>query len=665
MAHTAKALIVLCLGLSLLACDSGPAPVPSSPGADADGHGPATASTVAANKRLGEALSGWTGFDDSPDAERGLVAAAEQLQVPGFDDTLAWDGASYDFITGSAPDTVNPSLWRQEGLNNRAGLFEVSPGIYQLRGFDLANMSLISGERGWIVVDPLTTVETARSALDFARQHLDQRPVTAVIFTHSHIDHFGGVYGVVTPEAVASGEVQVIAPEEFMAEATSELVLAGQVMSRRADYMYGRRLSRSPRGHIGSGLGKQPAIGSVTIATPSLTVVDEVERHTIDGVEFVFQIVSGSEAPSEFVFYLPEQRAFCGAELVSRNLHNLYTLRGAKVRDALAWSGFIEASRQQFPEAEVMFNSHHWPVWGAGNIQRFLKQHRDIYKYIHDQTLRLAGQGMTPTEIANTIELPAALTESFPIRGYYGTVRHNSRAVYQFYFGWYDANPAHLNPLPPEDVGSRYVELLGGSERVLAAADAAYAEGDYRWVAELLNHLVFAEPDNSRARALLADAYDQLGYQAESGPWRDVYLSGAYELRNGPPETPLPAGSVRSILRETPVERVMELLATMIDGPAAADSTLVLNFNLTDMDTNFVLRLENAVLHHREQPLAEDASVTINISHEFLLDMLVGEVDLPGLLTTDELDIQGSRVDLVRFLSLLQVPDGTFAIVTP
>ena len=312
-----------------------------------------------------------------------------------------------------------------------------------------------------------------------------------------------------------------------------------------------------------------------------------------------------------------------------------------------------------------MFNSHHWPVWGSGNIQRFLKQHRDIYKYIHDQTLRLAGQGMTPTEIANTIELPAALTESFPIRGYYGTVRHNSRAVYQFYFGWYDANPAHLNPLPPEDVGSRYVELLGGSERVLAAADAAYAEGDYRWVAELLNHLVFAEPDNTRARALLADAYDQLGYQAESGPWRDVYLSGAYELRNGPPETPLPTGSVRSILRETPVERVMELLATMIDGPAAADSALVLNFNLTDLGKNFVLRLENAVLHHREQPLAEDASVTINISHEFLLDVMVGEVDLSGLLTTDELDIQGSRVDLVRFLSLLQLPDGTFAIVTP
>ena len=665
MTHARKALIVFGLGLSLLACDSGPAPVPSSPEADADGHGPATVSTVAVNKKLGRVLTGWTEFDDSRDAERGLVAAAEQLQVPGFDDTLAWDGASYDFITGKAPDTVNPSLWRQEGLNNRAGLFEVSPGIYQLRGFDLANMSLISGERGWIVVDPLTTVETARSALEFARQHLDQRPVTAVIFTHSHIDHFGGVYGVVNPEAVASGEVQVIAPAEFMAEATSELVLAGQVMSRRADYMYGRRLSRSPRGHIGSGLGKQPAIGSVTIATPSLTVVDEVERHTIDGIEFVFQIVSGSEAPSEFVFYLPEQRAFCGAELVSRNLHNLYTLRGAKVRDALAWSGFIEASRQQFPKAEVMFNSHHWPVWGAGNIQRFLKQHRDIYKYIHDQTLRLAGQGMTPTEIANTIELPAVLTESFPIRGYYGTVRHNSRAVYQFYFGWYDANPAHLNPLPPEDVGSRYVELLGGSEPVLVAAEAAYAKGDYRWVAELLNHLVFAEPDNTRARALLADAYDQLGYQAESGPWRDVYLSGAYELRNGPPETPLPTGSIRSILRETPVERVMELLATMIDGPAAADSALVLNFNLTDMDRNFVLRLENAVLHHREQQLAEDASVTINISHEFLLDVLVGEVDLSGLLTTDELDIKGSRVDLVRFLSLLQVPDSTFAIVTP
>ena len=660
---TLAALLLVCSAV-LLGCGDGSYPVTVSDDADLDGHGPATAFTANSNSAVADVMASW-GEIDSQDAHRGLIAVPETRFIAGPDAEAVWDGARYDFISGPAPDTVNPSLWRQERLNNLTGLFQVAEGIYQLRGFDLANMTLISGERGWIVVDRLTTVETARAALAFAREHLDQRPVTAVVFTHSHVDHFGGVYGVVTPESVAGGAVEVVAPGHFMAESTSELVLAGQVMSRRADYMYGRRLSRSPRGHVGSGLGKQPALGTVTIAPPSLSVMGPLEQHTIDGVPFVFQVVSGSEAPSEFVFYLPDHRAFCGAELVSRNLHNLYTLRGAKVRDALAWSGFIESSRRQFPDADVLFNSHHWPVWGEENIQRFLKQHRDVYKYIHDQTLRLAGQGMTPSEIADTIKLPTALTEAFPIRGYYGTVRHNSRAVYQFYFGWYDANPANLNPLPPEALGSRYVDLLGGAEGVLSAARAAYAEGDYRWVAELLNHLVFAEPDNSRARALLADAYDQLGYQAESGPWRDVYLSGAYELRNGPPETPLPTGSIRSILRETPVERVMELLATMIDGPAAADSALVLNFNLTDLDRNFVLRLENAVLHHREQPLAEDASVTINISHEFLLDVIVGEVDLSGLLTTDELDIEGSRVDLVRFLSLLQLPDGTFAIVTP
>lgn len=655
---------ILLLASCLVACEKSSVPVPPSTGADSDGHGPATEITAGLNAELGQSMANWPGAENS-DAQRGLVAVPDALTIAGLEGTVAWDRPSYDFIAGVAPDTVNPSLWRQERLNNQTGLFRVSDGIYQLRGFDLANMTLISGERGWIVVDPLTTVETARAALAFAREHLDQRPVTAVIFTHSHVDHFGGVYGVVTPEAVAKGDVQIVAPQHFMAEATSELVLAGQVMSRRADYMYGRRLSRSPRGHVGSGLGKQPALGSVTIAEPSLTVVEPLENHTIDGVSFVFQIVSGSEAPAEFVFYLPEQHALCGAELVSRNLHNLYTLRGAKVRDALAWSGFIESSRQAFPDAEVLFNSHHWPVWGAENIQDFLKGHRDVYKYIHDQTLRLAGQGMTPAEIADAIVLPRSLTEAFPIRGYYGTVRHNSRAVYQFYFGWYDANPAHLNPLPPVEAGSRYVDLLGGAAGVLSAAEAAYSEGDYRWVAELLNHLVFAEPENIAARALLADTYDQLGYQAESGPWRDVYLSGAYELRQGAPEKALPTGYIRSILRETPVERVMELLATMINGPEAADSELILNFNLTDLNRNFVLRLENAVLHHREQPLADDASVTINIGHDFLLDIMVGDVDVSTLLTTDDLDIDGSRVDLVKFLSLLQSTDGAFAIVTP
>jgi len=660
-----KAQAALLLSLVLAACSGDSSRVPPSEGADADGHGTASPTTVAANARVAEALAELPGVDDFSAAERGLIATAGPLQVPGLEGMLAWDRSSYDFIVGDAPDTVHPSLWRQEHLNNRAGLFKVSEGIYQLRGFDLANMTLISGAEGWIVVDPLTTVETARAALAFARQHLDQRPVTAVVFTHSHIDHFGGIHGVVTPEAIANGAVEIVAPGQFMAEATSELVLAGRVMGRRADYMFGRRLTRSPRGPIGSGLGKQPAIGTLTIAAPTLTVAEDLERHTVDGVDFVFQVVSGSEAPSEFVFYLPKWRALCGAELVSRNLHNLYTLRGAKVRDALAWSGFIEATRRQFPDTEVLFNSHHWPVWGSADIQQFLMGHRDIYRYIHDQTLRLAGQGMTPTEIADAIELPESLKRSFPLQGYYGTVRHNSRAVYQFYFGWYDANPANLNPLTPVQAGRRYVELLGGADRVLSAARVSYAEGDYRWVAELLNHVVFAEPDHTEARALLADTYDQLGYQASSGPWRDVYLSGAYELRNGPPETPLPTGSIRSLLRETPVDRVMELLATLVDGPAAAGNSLVLNFTITDLGRNFVLRLENAVLHHREEAPADDASVTINVSHAFLLDLLLGSVDAATLLTTNDLDIEGSRVDLVRFLSLLQVPDGTFAIVTP
>jgi alkyl sulfatase BDS1-like metallo-beta-lactamase superfamily hydrolase len=627
-----------------------------------------SAATEHTRKQHREQNSYLTAVEDINDAalaQQGLIATADQRRIPGPNGWVSWDAESYDFMTGEAPTTVNPSLWRQAKLNNVMGLFEVTQGVYQLRGFDLANMTLIEGDSGWIVVDPLTNAETSRAALAFAHEHLPKRPVSAVLFTHSHIDHFGGVGGVVTQAELDAGTVAIIAPEGFLQEATSEMVLAGQVMSRRADFMYGRRLPRNAQGHIGSGLGKQPALGSISIASPTRVISSPYESMVIDGVPFNFQLVSGSEAPAEFTFYLPEQRAFCGAELVSRNLHNLYTLRGAKVRDALAWSGFIDDAIHAFPDMQVIFNSHHWPVWGASAAREFLEDQRDVYKYIHDQTLHLASQGMTPNEIAETIALPPALQSALHVHDYYGTLKHNAKAVYQFYFGFYDGHPSNLDPLPPVESAQRYVALMGGSDAVVTAATQAFDRGEYRWVAELLKHVVFTQPDHEGARQLLAAAFDQLGYQAESGPWRDVYLSGAYELRHGAPKTPLPTGMIDGLLRATPVERFFELVATMVDGPKAAELSLTLNFELLDRQQNFILSLERGVLHHREATPDPDAHVSIRVSHELLIRLLLKRVPISELLTTDALEISGNPLRLIQFVGVLEPGDPTFALVTP
>ena len=645
-----------------MACSEPPVPVAEF--ADANGHTPASEATQLAQRRVAEQIAGLP-QQDIEEAARGLIARPNESLIAGLDNTPAWNLARYDFINGDAPDTVNPSLWRQAGLNNQAGLYEVTEGIYQLRGFDLANMTLIAGDTGWIVVDPLTTAETSRAALAFAHQHLVARPVKAIVFTHSHIDHFGGVLGVTTANEISEGDVPVVAPFGFIEESTSENVIAGPIMGRRAEYMYGMWLDRSPRGHVGSGLGKEPARGTVAIAEPTLLITTTGQSETLDGVRFIFQSVSGSEAPAEVTFYMPEKDAFCGAELVSRNLHNLYTLRGAKVRDALQWSGFIDETLRQFPDAKILFNSHHWPVWGRENISEFLAQQRDTYKYIHDQTLRLAHQGLTPDEIAEVIKLPASLQRVFHNRDYYGTVKHNARAVYQFYFGWYNGRPATLDPLPASQSAERYIALMGGSDAVRAAAQLAFDAGDYRWAAELLNHLVFADPTNTSARAQLAATYDQLGYQAESGPWRDVYLTGAYELRHGAPEINMPVGNIMGLMRAVPIARVLELIATMINGPEAEDVALTLNFNVTDLNQNFVLKLENAVLHHRLAPPDPSASVTINVSHKMLLDILLKNVNASDLFDSDRLNIDGSRLDLIKFLGLLQAPIANFEIVRP
>ena len=649
----------------LLTACSNEAPLPYSEDADSDGYTSPTLQTIEANTRVQTSLP----LDDDQDfkqALQGLIAQDPSLIVANEQGRVVWDIPSYDFVAGPAPDSVNPSLWRQATLNNIHGLFKVSEGIYQLRGFDLANMTIIDGKSGWIVVDPLTTKETAARALQFARQHLDansEKPIRAVIFTHSHVDHFGGVQGIL-PKG-GDQQARIIVPAGFMEEATAENVLAGTTMARRSDYMYGRNLPKSERGHIDSGLGKAPAFGTVGILPPTDIIRTTGQEMVIDGVRFVFQMASGSEAPAEFTFYLPDLKAFCGAEVVSRNMHNLYTLRGAKVRNALAWSGYIDEAKRLFQDAEVYFASHHWPIWGQPQIQDFFEKQRDTYKYIHDQTLRLAYHGYTPLEIAEQLELPAELRSTFSSRGYYGTLHHNSRAVYQYYFGWYDGNPANLNPLPAVESAGRYVAAMGGAENVLKIGQSAFDNGEYRWAAQILNHLVYADSDNRAAKGLLAKVYDQLGYQAESGPWRDVYLTGAYELRHGMPREGIDLSDARDMITYTPREHFFNKMAAQLNGPEAEGVELTVNFNFTDLNENHVLTIKNSVLNHRQRSPVANADVTVNISHSLFLDMALGTLNIKDLVFSDQLDIAGSKLDLIKFFSLQDKADLVFPIVEP
>ncbi|MGJ8669675.1 MAG: alkyl/aryl-sulfatase [Oceanococcus sp.] len=651
-------------GLSfVVACDQSGSSLPLEEGSDAQGHSAATAQTAQANADVAKLIAD---FDDSDiaDAKRGLIAQAESLVVTAADGRAVWDQDAYAFLQQDPPQSANPSLWRQAGLNSLHGLFEVVPGIYQLRGFDLANMSLIRGDSGWIVVDPLTVTETAERGMAFVREHLlKEEPVAAIIFTHSHVDHFGGVAALTKDNP----NVMVVAPEGFLEESVSENVMAGIAMQRRAGYMYGRDLARSPRGHIGTGLGKEPPLaGTISIARPTHIINKTGQTLTIDGVEFEFQNAPGSEAPAELTFYLPKFKAFCGAEVVSRNIHNVYTLRGAKVRDALLWSKYIQQAIDLFGDrSDVYFGSHQWPIWGQQKMLSFMSKQRDIYQYIHDQTLRMANLGYTPNEIAERMTLPKSLQSDFANRGYYGTIKHNAKAVYQRYFGWYDANPANLDPLPPAEAGQRYVQVMGGAAAVISQAKESFGAGEYRWTAQLLNHLVMAEPDNADAKSLLATTYDQLGYQAESGPWRDVYLSAAYELRHGKTKTGINIADAVGLLRELPMDTFFDSMAARLNGLRADGETFKVNFNFTDLKENHVLHIENAVLHHRLSPLAADADVTLNLTHELFLGLVSQQLGLKDTLMSDELKVEGSRLDLIRFFRLFDQPDGRFAIVTP
>ncbi|MGB5093820.1 MAG: alkyl sulfatase dimerization domain-containing protein [Parvibaculum sp.] len=626
----------------------------------------ATEATRHAQARLCKHLPTHDG-EDFADATRGFIATIPDARSHHALGHAVWDMGTFDFIKqdSPAPDTVNPSLWRQARLNKIHGLFEVTKGIYQVRNFDLSNITFIEGDKGYLVIDPLISEEPAAAALALMRQHRGHKPVTGVIYTHSHVDHYGGVRGVLSDADIASG-LRIIAPEGFLEEAVSENVLAGNAMGRRATYMYGSLLPRNARGHVDSGLGKTVSLGSVSLVPPNVSISTTGEKLTIDGIEIIFQVTPGTEAPAEMNFFFPQFNALCMAENCSCQLHNLYTPRGAQVRDAKAWSYYINEALEMFgPRTDVLFASHHWPKWGRDKAGKFLRKQRDLYKYIHDQTLRLANHGLTPLEIAEEITLPPTLADEWYTRDYYGTLNHNAKAVYQRYLGWFDGNPANLHKLPPVEVGRRYVELAGGADALLEKAHTAFAKGDYRWVAELVNHLVFADPANAQARELQADALEQMGYQAESGPWRAFYLTAAMELRHPRPSSDAPRQGAAGQLRSLPAEMLLDSLSVRLNGPKAGARHFTFNIVFRDTGERFHLLVENAVFHHFAGRVSDKAQATIELTRSDLIALVIGEATLKALIASKAVILSGEESAFADWLSLLDRFDFWFEIVLP
>ncbi|MBB3273615.1 alkyl sulfatase BDS1-like metallo-beta-lactamase superfamily hydrolase [Pseudomonas sp. OG7] len=604
---------------------------------------------------------------DFDNARRGLLEAVDKAVV-NADGKTVWDLQRYAFLKGEAPATVNPSLWRIAQLNTLAGLFKVTDRIYQVRGLDLANMTLIEGEHGLIVMDPLLSVETARAGLAMYFRHRPQRPVVAVIYTHPHVDHFGGVRGVIDEAEVKAGKVQVIAPQGFFEHAISENVLAGPAMKRRAQYMYGAPLPRGPRGQVDAGLGKGvPANATVSLIAPTRLIEQPFETLRIDGIDIEFQLTPGTEAPAEMNLWFPQFKALCMAENASHVQHNVLTLRGAQVRDAKVWAHYLDQSLLRYGEqAEVVFAQHHWPTWGGAAIRDYLADQRDMYAFIDSQTLRLINRGLGPTEIAAELTtLPPRLASKWYSRDYYGSLSHNVRAVYQRYMGFYDGNPATLNPLPPSEAGAHYVKAMGGAERVLTLAREAYASGDYRWVAELTRHLVFAQPDNGAARELQADALEQLGYQSENATWRNAYLTGAQELRNGVAPAASKGGSADDLVRALTPTLFFDYLGVRVDAAKAAEQDLTINWRFTDLNEDYALTLRNGVLTHRDHTRHRQADVEVNMSKATLDRIALKQTGFLKEATVGDIDISGERMKFMRFMAGLDEPDGRFNIVTP
>jgi alkyl sulfatase BDS1-like metallo-beta-lactamase superfamily hydrolase len=627
---------------------------------------PASARVVTQHEAMLEALP-FGDTADFDDAARGFLGTIEHAKITSAQGRVVWSLEPYGFLSEArAPATVNPSLWRQSRLNMHHGLFEVVPGVYQVRGLDIANMTLIEGDTGVIVVDTLTSIEGARAAMELYVRHRGPRPVVAVIFTHTHTDHWGGARGVLADDGPAGGGLPIIAPNLFMEHAVSENIIAGPAMLRRAQYQFGPFLAKGERGQVDCGLGKSMAAGSVALVRPTDLIMATGDRRVIDGVEFEFQMAPNSEAPAEMHFYVPRYRLLNLAENCTHNFHNLLPFRGADVRDALAWSKYLtEALTMWGGRAVAMCGQHHWPVWGSERIDTMIRQQRDTYKFAHDQTVRLMNHGLTASEIAETIRLPRSLEGAWHARGYYGHIRHNVKAIYQKYLGWYDANPANLDCLPPAEAGKKYVEYMGGADAILARARADFDKGEFRFVTQALSHLVFAEPNNPAARALLADTFEQLGYAAESATWRNAYLFGAQELRQGMPKAPPRAAMPRETLAALRTEQLWDVLGIRLNGPKAEGKRIVLNWTFTDTDERFVLNLENCALTYAAGAQAEGADAGFALARGTLDEMIAKQVSFADAVAAGRIEVSGDPRRLTELMALMDEFPRMFEIVEP
>lgn len=607
-------------------------------------------------------------FSDQTDfhnAKRGLLAQFPNDRIVGSQGREVFNLKKFNFLLGEAPASVHPSLWRQGQLNIHQGLYEVVPGIYQVRGLDISNLTLVKGKKGWIIIDPLVSSESAKAALQLANDSLGKRPVTGVIYTHSHVDHFGGAHGILTNEEIQSGKIPIIAPLGFVEEATSELVVAGNAMRRRASYMFGNLLPASPIGNVGTGLGQTTSTGSVGMVKPTKLIKETNEKLVLDGVEIIFQMTPDAEAPAEMIFYFPQFKALCAAEELNHTMHNLYTLRGAKTRDGLVWSKHINKSIELFGNrSEVIFGSHNWPVWGNKNIIDFMEKQRDVYKYIHDQTVRMANHGMKMNDIAEQLKLPPSLEKNWATRGYYGTVNHNAKAQYVLYWGWFDGNPANLHPLPEKDESMLLVNLMGGAKNVIKESQKLIAKGEYRAAATILNKIVMSDKNNSGAKELLANTYEQLGFQSESGPWRNFYLTGALELRRGLDGLPAPYGENNDLIKSLTMEQSLDYLATRLNGPKIGDKVMVFNATLSDTKEKATIVVKHGVLNYRLHEHAPKADAEISLPKDLFKLSLLSEEPLPKEVREKNIKISGNEMMWDEFNASLDRFKFWFPIVT-
>lgn len=625
--------------------------------------GEATAATRAALARAAQDLPPEDG-QDFEFAQRGFIATWPEPVIRQANGKPSFDLAGNDFIEGPAPDTVNPALWRQNRVLRNEGLYRLAPGLYQVRNFDNSNVSFVETPRGWIVIDPLTVAEVARAAFALLKKHVADKPVVAVLYTHTHTDHFAGVAGIVDPADVAAGKIQIIAPKGFVEEVVSEWMIAGPAMGRRAFYQFGYFLPRGPRGHAGMGMGTAIAAGTQGFIPPTLEIERTGQSVTIDGMEIVFQMTPGAEAPAEFNFWIPSLKALCTAETTTSSLHNVQTLRGAKVRDAKAWAGYLtETQRLWGNQADVLFTSHHWPRFGNPAIQTYLGHQRDAYKYIHDQSVRRMNLGQTPAEIAEGLKLPAALRADWSTREFYGTVSHNAKAVYDRYMGWYDGVPANLNPWPAVEKAKLLVGALGGKKALHKQIGSAYAAGNYRWSADLAQNGVFADPTDAPARKWLADSYEQLGYQAESAIWRNIYLTGAREVRQGHADT-VPESGPSYLLAATPLGDFLSLLETTLVPEKAGTTALAFNLVDTASGNRFAVSLANAVLVSEAGETLPGAP-TLSAPKPVLLGILFGKVPLAAMIAAKQAKLEGDAAPINQLVGMLEQPKLDFAIVEP